>query len=286
MGGCLLGVLAAGALGLVVIDRFGASILNMLSSNGSYALAPAIAYGEHERQVLDVYRPARTAEPAPVLLFFYGGGWTDGDRRDYEFVASSFTREGYVVVLPDYRVHPEVTFPAFAEDAAAAAAWTQEHVADHGGDPERIFVAGHSAGAHLGALLVLWPDLMEGAGGDPAGFAGFVGLAGPYDFLPLDEASELERIFPEPGRAESQPVHHVDANEALPPVLLVHGSDDERVWPRNSRRLAAALERRGANVTLVTYDGIGHARLAASLAAPLDFLASTRADVLDWLGAR
>lgn len=279
-------LLAAVGLSIITVEIFGAAIINGLSTNSVYREAAGIAYGEHPRQVLDVYAPAGAGSAAPVLLFFYGGGWTEGTRADYEFVASSFTREGYLVVLPDYRLHPEVTFPAFVEDAAAAATWVQEHAADHGGDPETIFLAGHSAGAYLAAHLALWPDKVLEAGGDPAGFAGLIGLAGPYDFLPLDEGSVLEEIFPEATRNESQPIHHVNAASALPPVLLVHGTADERVWPRNSRRLAAALERRDADVTLITYEGIGHVRLAASLAPVLDFLSPARRDVLDWLSAR
>lgn len=271
--------------GLAAVQGCGTAILNGLSSDAVYRRAEPQAYGPHPRQVLDVYRPRGATGPAPVVLFFYGGGWTEGARRDYEFVASSLAREGYLVVIPDYRLFPEVTFPGFAEDAAAAAAWVQRNVARHGGDPDRIFVMGHSAGAHLGALVVLWPELVEAAGGDPAGFAGFVGLAGPYDFLPLDEGSELERIFPEEARAASQPVHHVATDRSPPPVLLLHGTDDERVWPRNSRRLAARLQERRADVTLKTYDGVGHVRIMAALSAPLSALGDVRRDVIRWMDA-
>lgn len=279
-------LIVAAGLSIVAVKVLGATILNGLSANSVYHRTADLAYGEHPRQTLDLYAPAGVTAPAPVLLFFYGGGWTEGTRADYEFVASSFAREGYLVVLPDYRLHPEVTFPAFVDDAAAAATWVQEHARQHGGDPERIFLAGHSAGAYLAALVALWPDKVLEAGGDPEGFAGFIGLAGPYDFLPLDEGSVLERIFPAETRLESQPIQHVDAGAVAPPVLLVHGTADERVWPRNSRRLAAALERRGADVTLITYDGVGHVRLAASLAPALGFLTPARRDVLDWLNAR
>lgn len=276
-------LVAAAGLGLLAVEVFGAAIVNGLSANGVYRRTSALPYGDHPRQVLDLYAPTDAEGPAPVLLFFYGGGWTEGSREDYEFVASSFAREGFLVVLPDYRLYPEVSFPAFVDDAAAAAAWVQRHASEYGGDPGRIVLAGHSAGAYLAAHVALWPEPVERAGGDPAGFAGLVGFAGPYDFLPLDEGSVLQRIFPPETRAESQPVHHVGAKDSLPPVLLVHGTSDERVWPRNSRRLTAALEGRGAEVTLLTYEGIGHVRLAASLAAPLDFLSSAREDTLRWL---
>lgn len=278
--------LGAGVLGVAVACS-GAAILNGLSSSSVYERGPAIPYGDHPRQLLDVYRPKDRTGPAPVVVYFYGGGWKAGERGMYEFVASSLTREGHLVVIPDYRLFPEVTFPAFAEDAARAVAWVQAHIAEHGGDPGRIVLMGHSAGAHLAALVALDASLLEDAGGDPTGVHGLVGLAGAYDFLPLDEGSELQRIFPEGIREASQPVTHVgEEGRVPPPTLLLHGLDDSTVIPRNTRRLTARLEGAGADVETRYYEGVGHRRLAAALAPALAFVADTREDVVDWLGRR
>ncbi|WP_419190284.1 alpha/beta hydrolase [Saltatorellus ferox] len=266
----------------------GTQILNTTSSNDVYELSADIVYGENPRQRLDVYRPSSSgAQPAPVIVFFYGGGWREGDRGMYEFVASSITREGYVVVIPDYRLFPEVQFPAFIEDAAEAVAWVQRSIAGHGGDPDRIFLAGHSAGSHLAAMVALDPSYLKKAGGDAGRLVGFVGLSGPYDFLPLDEGSYLQELFPAATRDASQPVNHVrDSGEPPLPMLLVHGTDDERVWPKNSRNLAAAAREAGGDVKLKLYEGVGHKRVAAALAPLLEFTADTRADILDWLARR
>ncbi|MEL6427975.1 MAG: alpha/beta hydrolase [Planctomycetota bacterium] len=280
----VLSVLGATVLGAVVTAAArGPALLNLLSSNGVYELERDVRYRAGPRGTLDVYRPARAEGPAPLIVFFYGGGWKDGTKDDYEFVASSFAREGYVVVVPDYRLYPDVVFPAFAEDAAAAVAWVQAEAERLGGDPARLVLMGHSAGAHLAALVALDAELLRGAGGDPDRIAAFVGLAGPYDFLPFDPGSDLEQIFPEGTRAASQPVLRVEGAERVPPTLLIHGTADEVVIPRNTRRLAEALVRRGAPAEVRYMEGVGHVRLAAALAPPLRFVAGTRGAVLEWL---
>lgn len=277
---------AAALTGLGVVAFLnGARVLNLLSSNAVYRATHDVAYGELGRQRLDLYAPAEGDAPWPVVVFFYGGGWREGSKAMYEFVGSSLARAGYLVVVPDYRIFPEVTFPAFNEDAAAAVAWVQGNVADHGGDPQRVVLVGHSAGAYLAAMVTLQDGLLAGAGGDPARIAGFAGIAGPYDFLPLDEGSYLQDVFPRETRGVSQPVHHVRPGAQTPPILMLHGTADERVWPRNTRRLAAALEGAGApEVEVIEYEGVGHRRIAAALAPVASFVAPTRGDLVDWLG--
>lgn len=272
--------------GLLTVACSGTGILNTTSSNDVYVKSEAVAYGLAERQKLDVYRPSSdsAAVAAPVIVFFYGGGWREGSRDMYEFVASSIAREGYVVVIPDYRLYPEVSFPGFIEDAAASVAWVQSRIQGYGGDPDRIFLAGHSAGSHLAALIALDWSYLEDAGGHPEALRGFVGLSGPYDFLPLDEGSYLQEVFPPESRKASQPVEHVNGSSATPlPMLLIHGTDDSRVWPRNSENLAEKARAAGGEVQLKLYEGVGHKRVAAALAPLLDFTADTRADILDWL---
>ncbi|MDX1380004.1 MAG: alpha/beta hydrolase [Xanthomonadales bacterium] len=241
-----------------------------------------IAYGEETRQRLDVYLPEPATADAPTVVFFYGGGWRNGDRGKYAFVASSLTALGYVVVIPDYRVYPEVRFPAFVEDAAAAVAWAAEHAHNHGSSPDQVFLAGHSAGAHLAALLALDPSYLDAHGIDADALPGWIGLSGPYDFLPL--SGYLADVFPKDTRPASQPVNF--AHSGAPPALLIHGADDGTVEPRNSRSLAAALEAAGVPVTLRIYEDAGHARTVAALAPPLDFLAESLQDIERFIDAQ
>lgn len=258
-------------------------LINAASSSSYYERYPDIAYGDRERQTLDVYEPSAAAAGAPVVVFFYGGGWRRGSKDDYEFVASSLTRAGYLVVVPDYRLYPQVRFPAFVEDAAAAVAWVDANAERFGGDSGTLFLMGHSAGAHIAALLALDARYVRRVGVMASGIDGLIGLSGPYDFLPLEEGY-LQEVFPDPGRAQSQPINHV--TPAAPPTLLIHGSDDTVVSPDNSRRLAAALDAAGVTVELKIYDGVGHARVAAALAPPLDFIAGTVTDAVAFIEER
>lgn len=234
-----------------------------------------IAYGTGPRQQLDVYLPEPSSGDAPMVVFFYGGGWRNGERGKYAFVASSLTALGYVVVIPDYRVYPEVRFPVFVEDAAAAVAWAAEHAGEYGSTPDELFLAGHSAGAHLAALLALDPGYLAAHGLDADALPGWIGLSGPYDFLPV--SGYLAEVFPEGTRRASQPVNF--AHPGAPPALLIHGADDGTVEPHNSRSLAAALKAAGVPVTLREYEDAGHARTVAALAPPLDFLGDTLGDI-------
>lgn len=277
---CLLGCVAAL---LLLVNFGGAALLNLLSSSDVYEAEIGIAYGDSSRQVLDVYTPKEAGGPSPVVVFFYGGGWESGDRADYAFVASSLAREGYTVVIPDYRVYPEVTYPAFVEDAAAAVAWVQAHIASRGGDPGRVAVGGHSAGGYLAAMVAFAPDPLRAAGGNREGLSGMFGIAGAYDFLPFDEGSVLHEIFPEPLQRESQPVNRIEDGTVLAPAFLLHGKDDQTVWLRNTENLAARLIEAGGDVGMITYPNASHRRIIAGLAPGLDFVASTRTNLLIWL---
>lgn len=239
-------------------------------------------YGEHRLQTLDVYRPRPGSGPAPVVVFFYGGRWQGGTRREYAFVGERLAAEGLLVVLPDYRLYPEVRFPTFVEDAAAAVAWARAHAAEHGGDPSRIFVAGHSAGAHLAALLATDRRYLERVGMRPEQLSGLIGIAGPYDFLPLEDDDLKDMFGPEGNWPQSQPVTFVDGDE--PPALLLHGTDDLLVWPRNSERLKARLDAAGVEVDFRRYPDIGHVRILGALRFPS--LAPTREDVVRFVRER
>lgn len=253
------------------------SLINALSPASHYDRLENQPYGGGERQKLDIYLPRSSQTPSRLIIFFYGGAWESGSKDDYAFVASSLTDAGYAVIIPDYRLYPDVRFPAFVSDAARATAWSLENAGRFNIDRRCVFVMGHSAGAHIAALLALNPDYLGRHGIATRPFAGFIGLSGPYDFLPL-ESPRLEAIFPEPERQASQPVRFASAD--APPTLLVHGGDDNTVYPGNSRRLAARLREAGAIAELKIYPGTGHRRVAAALAPSLKFTANTLDDAL------
>ena len=256
-------------------------VLNATAPRSGIAISRDIAYGDNTRQRLDVYAPKAApagTSHAPVVVFLYGGGWTEGAKKQYGFVARALASRGIVAVLPDYRLYPEVRFPAFIEDAAAATRWARDHARNYGGDPRRLFVVGHSAGAYIATMLALDPHYLAAVGLDPGhDLAGCVGLAGPYDFLPLG-TDELRAIFGS-GEALSrtQPINFVTAK--APPILLLTGRRDDTVYPRNSIRLAARLQAAGGRVETIVYPRVGHRLLIGAFASPLRFIAPVLDDV-------
>ena len=221
-----------------------------------------IAYGTLARQRLDVYVPAAMPdEPAPVVVFFYGGAWDRGEKANYRFVGRTMAARGFIVVIPDYRVYPEVVFPGFIEDAAAAVAWTFDRAAGYGGDTSRVFLMGHSAGAHIAAMVALDGSYLEEQGQSPDQLSGWIGLSGPYDFLPL-QSRRLKKIFGDPAPPTTQPVEFV--SRSAPPALLVTGDADTRVIPRNTHRLEARLREAGVPVRKIVYPDVGHGRTVAA----------------------
>jgi len=245
------------------------TVLNAVIPDNGYKRVANIEYGTHQRQKLDIYLPASSAADAAqkTIVFFYGGSWESGNKEDYKFVAEALSSAGFIVVIPDYRVYPEVKFPDFVYDSAQAVDWVKNNIASHGGDPAQVFVAGHSAGAHIAALLVLDNRYLASVGLKPNDVKGMVGLAGPYDFLPL-KSNTLKTIFgPQQERWQSQPIHYVDGNN--PPILLLVGMNDVTVLPRNSINLAAKIRENNGKVRLVEFDDYGHVAMVAKLAKPL-----------------
>ena len=223
-----------------------------------------VTFDPAHRLALDVHRPQTTEGKLPIVVFFYGGSWQSGSREQYRFVAQSLAKQGVLVIVPDYRKSPQVAFPVFIEDAARAVAWTREHCAEYGGDPTRIFLVGHSAGAHIAAMLGTDARFLRAVGMQPRDLAGVVGLAGPYDFLPITDPA-LKPVFgPESRWPESQPVNFVDGDE--PPFLLLQGDADTVVRPRNAERLAARLRSRDEPVEVRMIAGAGHPALLLGLA--------------------
>ena len=271
----LLTAAAAAASALTGCSPLG--IVNALVPRRSFDRTTSIAYGSHDRAFLDVYRPIDRARNAPIVVFFYGGNWKAGHRDDYLFVGEALASLGIVTVIPDYRLYPEVRFPDFLDDCAQAVRWTSDHAGENGGDPKRLFLMGHSAGAYNAAMLALNRRYLERAGVPPDRIAGLIGLAGPYDFLPLhDDVLKAVFGFPDTPRT-TQPIEFASASS--PPTLLVTGDDDRVVNPGNSARLGERLRATGIPVRTVIHPGVGHAALLGALAAPLRRIAPVLEDV-------
>jgi len=240
-----------------------------------------LAYGPAPRQRLDVYAPRQTTgeAAAPVAVFFYGGAWDTGRRQDYNWVGQALASRGFVTVLPDYGLYPQVRYPAFLEDGALAVRWAQDHAAEFGGDPDRIVLVGHSAGAYNAAMIALDRRYLTAAGVDPKHIRALAGLSGPYDFLPLTDPI-AQRTFGEAADLPAtQPTRFVDAHS--PPAFLATGDADTMVYPRNTVKLAARLRAAGVEVEERHYPGVDHVRMVLALSRPF----RSRAPVLQQMTA-
>lgn len=245
---------------------------------GGARVAHGISYGAGARRLLDVYAPrGRTAPrgPRPVIVFFYGGSWNSGTREGYDFVGRALAARGFVTIVPDYRLVPEVRYPGFIEDGAAAVRWARTHARNHGGDPDRIVLAGHSAGSYIAAMLAVDGRWL---GPDRQAVKGFVGLAGPYDFLPFDVAASREAFGVWPDPRETQPVTWAGAGD--PPALLLVGDEDTIVRPANSIALAAKLRAAGVAARVIHYRKVGHVGILVSVARPFRGKAPVLADIV------
>ena len=264
----ILALLLAGGFGAFLYTHWGPGLLDVVDrfTPGASAVevASEVSFGTHG-QKLSVWNaePSDTSRK-PVLLFFYGGGWVKGARQDYGFAARAYASKGLVVVVPDYRKVPQVRFPAFIEDAADAVKWTRDNIARYGGNPDQIAVAGHSAGAHSAIMLALDPQWLANAGA-PGAIKAAVGLSGPYDFYPFTgRAIAAMGQWPKP--AETQPLNF--ASKDAPPMMLVTGTEDTTVRPKNARNLAKKLKAVGARILLTEYAGLGHEDIAMALSLP------------------
>lgn len=264
----------AGLSLLLAAGCSGVDALNAITPDEGTRRIEGLAYAEGPRGRLDLYVPPDgvTGE-TPLLVFFYGGGWSGGAREDFRFVGQAFAARGWLVAIPDYRLVPEVTFPGFVEDGADAVASLPRLLATNGIAPDRrLVLAGHSAGAHLAAMLALDGRFLGEHGLSPCrDVAAFLGLAGPYDFLPGTGRTVVEAFGPPPQDLAGEPITHV--GPGAPPALLMTGTADVTVLPRNAQVLAAALANLGRPVRLHEYPGVGHADLVAALAVPLRHIA-------------
>jgi acetyl esterase/lipase len=251
-----LGALAAACSPLGLLNKFGPR------DGGVRRVAQDLPYGDDPRQRFDLHAPENTGTaPLPTLVFFYGGGWDSGTRTVYAWAAQALAARGFVVAVPDYRLVPEVLFPAFIEDAAAATAAVGAAVGDHGGDPDRLGVIGHSAGAHLAMMITLDRRYMA-AVERPALIRAAAGLAGPYDFLPFDVPSSVNAFGRAPDPTLTQPVTFARAD--APPLWLGHGTADTVVHDDDTVILNDRIQALGGRSEAHLYPGLNHADLIAT----------------------
>ncbi|MES2185168.1 MAG: alpha/beta hydrolase [Pseudomonadota bacterium] len=263
----------------------GVQVLDKLVPSNDYSAETGLAYGPDPRQRLDVYRPTGTpgATRPPVVVFFYGGAWSHGNRADYRFVGEALASRGAIVVVADYRLSPQVRYPVFVQDSALAVRWAADHAESLGSDAQHLVLMGHSAGAYNAAMLALDPRWLGVVGMAPGQLMAWIGLAGPYDFLPIGDP-ETQVAFQWPDTPpDSQPMAHASAK--APRTLLMVSEQDKVVDPqRNTLALARKLQLLGVPVTLHQYPRVSHVTLIGSVATPLRFLAPVRDDLLAFLG--
>ena len=277
-GGAARVIVAGGAKSLNLGDR-------LLGDGGGATLQVAgQPYGAGARNKLNIWVPTGTkkTDRLPVLIFLYGGGWYSGARDDYGFAGRAFAKRGFVVVIPDYRIVPEGHWPDFLHDSAAAVAWTDANIANYGGDPDRIALAGHSAGAYNAVMLALDPQWLRAAGSDTSVIRGVAALAGPYDFAPFEKGGRADVAMGDIRPIErTQPIRFVRTD--APPLWLGHGTADTVVRVRNSQRLAAAMHKVGGSATLREYDGLSHNDLVMALTKPLAYKGPILPEMTDFL---
>ena len=276
-----------GLTGLAASLASACSPLSMFATltpkDGARATAQGVAFGPDPRQRLDVYAPPRGGRLAPMAVFFYGGSWDTGRRQDYGWVGRALAAQGLQTVVPDYRLFPQVRYPGFIEDGALAVRWAVDNAARLGGDPTRLVLIGHSAGAYNAAMLALDHRYLRAAGVDPAVVRGFAGLSGPYDFLPLDGPITRRTFGQTADLADTQPMAF--ARPGAPPAFLATGEADTTVYPRNTRALAAALRAAGTRVEARYYAGLSHADTVLALSRPLRGKAPLLSEMMAFLTA-
>ena len=282
----LMSLAASLAIAFTLSGCSAVGTLNALAARSSYTLKADVAYGPLPRQKLDIYTPTPTATaPAagwPVVVFFYGGSWNTGERADYQFVGEALAARGVVTLVADYRLYPEVRYPDFLTDSARALAYGLDQATRLGGDSKRVFVMGHSAGGYNAAMLALDARWLKAAGHAPRELAGWIGLAGPYDFFPTDNPDAQPVFFHPNYPAHAQPIAFTPPD--APRSFLAAPVNDRLVSPeRSTRQLAHKLQAAGVPVTLKFYARVSHTSLIGAFAWPLRWVAPVLDDVTGFI---
>lgn len=248
----LVSLLPMPAFAVNIMDPFN---LPAAMDSGTSKIGDGIAYADGPRHKLDVYGPEQRGGAAPVVFFIYGGGWSRGERADYQFVGRALASRGFVTVIADYRLVPEVRFPDFLSDSANALRWVQDNIASYGGDPNRVFLAGHSAGAYNAVMLALDPSYRQEYGVTMPILA-VAALSGPYDFYPFEYGEVKDAFGSAPNPEGTQPINLITSNS--PPMYLASGTTDPIVRVQNTNHFAERLRAQGVWVTTKYYEGFGH----------------------------
>ena len=248
---------------------------------GVEQLASDQTFNAAEKLKLDIWGNPKGNAKKPVMVFFYGGGWANGERSHYGFAARAYAAKGFIVVVPDYRKVPQVRFPVFNQDGAAAVRWVHDNIQHYGGDPARIVLAGHSAGAYIAMMLTLDRHYLRDAGVDPAIIRATVGLSGPYDFYPYDSKRSINAMHAWPNPQETQPIAY--ARKDAPPIMVVTGTADDTVKPRNAILLSKRLHELGAPVEFRAFDDLSHEDVVMALSKPFRSKAPVLQDSADFL---
>jgi acetyl esterase/lipase len=258
------------------------AMLNAWVPTWGYTRTPNIAYGTSPRQTLDVYHPRAGAPVAGIVIFFYGGDLQTGTKADYRFVAQALTSQGFIAVLPDYRLYPKVTFPGFIDDGALAVRWVHNHACEIGGDPDHVYVMGHSAGAYIAVLLTLDAEYLKHVGLDRSSIRATASLSGPFDFVPPPDDRGVFSMARDDTRPDPQiePIHFVDGH--APPILLLQGLKDPEVDPTNATELAALIRKKGGEVVYIAYPNRAHVDVVLALAYPFRWLAPVLHDTVNF----
>ena len=262
---------------LLTISGCSLKTLNTIVPDGDSALISNTEYGSLSRQHLDIHLPKALNANAPVIIFFYGGRWQSGSKEEYQFVGQALAKRGFITVIPNYRLFPEVEFPEFINDAAKATRWTLDNIQQHGGDPSQVYLMGHSAGAHIAAMLIANKPYLSAQHIEAPKIAGFIGLSGPYDFNITD--ADIKQVFRlAKNHNNTQPIHFIDGSE--PPMLLLHGKKDKTLSITNSQHMAAKTIKMGGKAELVIYKDMAHIGTLLALAdAPFLYFAPVLDDI-------
>jgi len=253
-------------------------ILNATVSSDGYKSTLDLPYGTQPRQRLDIHIPNEVKDNADVVIFYYGGRWQYGSKDQYRFVADAFTSKGIITVLPDYRLYPNVDWQDFIVDGTKAYQWVVNNIEKYNGNPKRVFVMGHSAGAHISSMIALDKSLLKSDVKRPCGF---VGLAGPYDFLPIRDADVIRVFSSATDIQETQPINFVDGGD--PAMLLLHGANDESVKVGNSIRVAKRVNSVDGSVATKIYEDVDHIDILLSLSSTFRHISSVLADSTEFI---